>query len=139
MNGAMDSLLVEVTTGDRPLVDLTAEVASFCHGKGDGLLSVFLPHATAGLALVETGAGSEPDLVELVDRLIPRDDRYVHRHGSPGHGADHLLPALVSPSLTIPVLGGEAQLGTWQHVVLVDRNRDNPRRQVRLTFLADPG
>jgi secondary thiamine-phosphate synthase enzyme len=135
----MDSLLVEVTTGDRPLVDLTAEVASFCDGKGDGLLSVFLPHATAGLALVETGAGSEPDLVELVDRLIPRDDRYVHRHGSPGHGADHLLPALVSPSLTIPVLGGEAQLGTWQHVVLVDRNRDNPRRQVRLTFLADPG
>ncbi len=139
MNGAMDSLLVEVTTGDRPLVDLTAEVASFCDGKGDGLLSVFLPHATAGLALVETGAGSEPDLVELVDRLIPRDDRYVHRHGSPGHGADHLLPALVSPSLTIPVLGGEAQLGTWQHVVLVDRNRDNPRRQVRLTFLPDPG
>lgn len=139
MNGAMDSVLVEVTTGDRPLVDLTAEVASFCAGKGDGLLSVFLPHATAGLALVETGAGSEPDLVELVDRLIPRDDRYTHRHGSPGHGADHLLPALVSPSLTIPVLGGEAQLGTWQHVVLVDRNRDNPRRTVRLTFLPDPG
>lgn len=135
----MDSMLVEVTTGDRPLVDLTAEVASFCAGKGDGLLSVFLPHATAGLALVETGAGSEPDLVELVDRLIPRDDRYTHRHGSPGHGADHLLPALVSPSLTIPVLGGEAQLGTWQHVVLVDRNRDNPRRTVRLTFLPDPG
>lgn len=135
----MDSVLVEVTTGDRPLVDLTAEVASFCAGKGDGLLSVFLPHATAGLALVETGAGSEPDLVELVDRLIPRDDRYTHRHGSPGHGADHLLPALVSPSLTIPVLGGEAQLGTWQHVVLVDRNRDNPRRTVRLTFLPDPG
>ena len=110
-------------------------MATFCAGRGDGLLSVFAPHATAGVALMELGSGSEPDLDEALARLLPRDDRYRHRHGSRGHGADHLLPALVSPSLTIPVLGGKPQLGTWQSVVLVDTNGDNPTREVRLSFV----
>jgi secondary thiamine-phosphate synthase enzyme len=123
------------TSGTR-IADLTAGVADFCRGRGDGLLSIFAPHATAGVALMELGAGSEPDLEELLDRLLPRDGRYRHRHGAPGHGADHLLPVLVSPSLTIPVLDGRPALGTWQSIVLVDLNRDNPRRRVRLTFLA---
>jgi secondary thiamine-phosphate synthase enzyme len=103
---------------------------------GDGLLSVFAPHATAGVALMELGSGSEPDLDEALERLLPRDDRYRHRHGSPGHGADHLLPVFVSPSLVIPVLGGRMALGTWQSLVLVDLNRDNPHRRVRLSFVA---
>jgi secondary thiamine-phosphate synthase enzyme len=132
----VDSLELDIDTARTQLVDLTEEAARFCRGRGDGLLSVFVPHATAGLALMETGSGSEPDLVELLSRLLPRDDRYRHRHGSPGHGADHLLPVLVGPSTTIPVLGGRMQLGTWQSVVLVDFNPDNPRRQVRLSFLA---
>jgi len=102
---------------------------------GDGLLSVFAPHATAGVALIETGSGSEPDLVAALERLLPRDDRYQHRHGSPGHGADHLLPALVSPSLTVPVQAGRMLLGTWQRVVLVSLSRDNLHRRVRLSFL----
>ena len=101
----------------------------------DGLLSVFAPHATAGVAVMELGAGSEPDLAEALERLLPRDDRYRHRHGSPGHGADHLLPVFVSPSLVIPVVGGRMTLGTWQSLVLVDLNRDNPHRRVRLSFL----
>jgi secondary thiamine-phosphate synthase enzyme len=132
----VDSLELDIDTARTQLVDLTEEAARFCRGRGDGLLSVFVPHATAGLALMETGSGSEPDLVELLSCLLPRDDRYRHRHGSPGHGADHLLPVLVGPSTTIPVLGGRMQLGTWQSVVLVDFNPDNPRRQVRLSFLA---
>jgi secondary thiamine-phosphate synthase enzyme len=132
----VESTEVEVDTSRRRLVDLTDEASRFCQGRGDGLLSVFVPHATAGLALMETGSGSEPDLIELLSRLLPRDDRYRHRHGSPGHGADHLLPVLVAPSLTIPVLRGRMQLGTWQSVVLVDLNQDNPRRHVRLSFLA---
>ena len=133
----MDTVVLTVRTGDRPTIaDLTDEVAGFCRGKGDGLLSVFVPHATAGVALMETGSGSEADLEELLGRLLPRDDRYRHRHGAKGHGADHLLPALVSPSVVIPVRGGRMQLGTWQSVVLVDFNADNPRRTVRLTFLA---
>jgi secondary thiamine-phosphate synthase enzyme len=111
-------------------------VAEFCRSRGDGLVHVFVPHATAGVALMELGSGSEPDLAELLERLLPRDDRYRHRHGSPGHGADHLLPVLVNPSLSIPVEGGRPLLGTWQSVVLVDLNRDNPRRRVRLTFLS---
>ena len=127
---------IEVDTSDRRIVDLTGEATSFCRGQGDGLLSVFAPHATAGLALIETGAGSEPDLVDLLERLVPRDDRYTHRHGSPGHGADHVLPAIVSPSLVVPVFGGEPALGTWQRIVLVDLNADNPRRTVRLSLLA---
>lgn len=131
----METRLLEVVTGSARLTDLTGEVAAFCAGRGDGLVHVFAPHATAGLALVELGAGSEPDLSALLDRLLPRDDRYVHRHGSPGHGADHLLPVLVSPSLVLPVVDDVPAFGTWQSVVLVDLNADNPRRQVRLSFL----
>ena len=132
----MDSAELDVDTSDRRLVDLTEEVTAFCAGRGDGLLSVFVPHATAGLAVVETGAGSEPDLLELLGRLLPRDDRYTHVHGAMGHGADHVLPALVSPSLVVPVLDGRPALGTWQRVVLVDLNEDNPRRRVRCSFLS---
>lgn len=134
----MDTTELALDTSGRYLVDLTAEAVRFCQGRGDGLLSVFAPHATAGVALMELGAGSEPDLAELLGRLLPRDDRYRHHHGSPGHGADHLLPVLVSPSLTIPVMGGRPQLGTWQSLVLVDFNQDNPKRRVRLSFLG-PG
>lgn len=132
----MESTELRLETGDRLVVDLTTDAQNFCAGRGDGLLHVFAPHATAGLALVELGAGSEADLAELLDRLLPRDGRYRHRHGSPGHGADHLLPVLVSPSLTLPVLDGRLELGTWQSLVLVDPNRDNPSRRVRLSFLA---
>jgi len=131
----MKTTVLELETAGSRIVDLTGEVAAFCRSEGDGLVSVFAPHATAGLALMETGSGSEDDLAATLDRLLPRDDRYRHRHGSPGHGADHLLPALVSPSLTVPVQGGRMLLGTWQSIVLVDLNADNPRRQVRLTFL----
>ena len=108
----------------------------FCREQGDGLVHVFAPHATAGLALMETGSGSEGDLERLLGDLLPRDDRWRHRHGSPGHGADHLLPVLVSPSLSIPVEGGRPLLGTWQSVVLVDLNDDNADRRVRLSFVA---
>ncbi len=131
----MESSLVLVDTSGRTVVDLTEEVRGFGAGRGDGLINVFAPHATAGLALMEVGSGSEHDLGEALARLLPRDDRYRHRHGARGHGADHVLPALVSPSLTIPVLGGKLQIGTWQSVVLVDVNGDNPERQVRLSFL----
>jgi len=131
----MESLVVHVDTGDRRLTDLTPAVTAFCKGKGDGLCHVFVPHATAGVAMMELGSGSERDLSEMLDRLLPRDGRYAHAHGSPGHGADHLLPALVAPSSTIPVVGGKPLLGTWQSVVLVDLNADNPRRQVRLSFV----
>ena len=127
---------LDVDTSSRQVVDLTGEVAAFCSSAGDGLLNVLALHATAGLALMETGSGSEDDLVEAMERLLPRDDRYGHSHGAKGHGADHVLPALVSPSLTIPVERGRLVLGTWQRVVLVDLNSDNPGRQVRLTFLA---
>jgi secondary thiamine-phosphate synthase enzyme len=131
----MDSRLLTLDTNGRTVVDLTGEIDRFCASHGDGLVHVFAPHATAGLALMEVGSGSERDLEQALGRLLPRHDRYLHRHGAEGHGADHLLPALVSPSLSIPVLGGKAQLGTWQSVVLVDTNGDNPRRQVRLSFL----
>jgi secondary thiamine-phosphate synthase enzyme len=131
----MDTTEVTVDTSRRRLADLTGEVEAFCRGRADGLVSVFVPHATAGVAVMELGSGSEPDLLELLDRLLPRDDRYQHRHGSPGHGADHLLPALISPSLVVPVIDGRPQLGTWQSIVLVDLNVDNPRRRVRLSFL----
>lgn len=125
-----------IDTSDRRVVDVTDRVAAFAREVGgSGLLHVFLPHATAGLALMETGAGSEVDLEELLERLLPRDDRYRHRHGSRGHGGDHLLPVLVSPSLVLPVEDGEVVLGTWQRVVVVDPNRDNDRRTVRLGFL----
>ncbi len=131
----MESTDLSIDTSRRQLTDLTSQVAEFCRSLGDGLLSVFVPHATAGVALMETGSGSEADLEELLGRLLPRDDRYRHRHGAKGHGADHVLPVLISPSVVVPVQGGRLQLGTWQSVVLVDFNADNPRRTVRLTFL----
>jgi secondary thiamine-phosphate synthase enzyme len=131
----MESQLFPVRTGDRKLTDVTHLVASFCQGKGDGLCHVFLPHATAGLALMELGAGSEQDLAELLERLMPRDDRYRHRHGTAGHGADHLLPVLVPPFLLLPVENGRLELGTWQSVVLVDLNVDNPERQLRCSWV----
>ena len=131
----METTEISLTNRDRHVVDLTDEAARFCRSLGDGLLSVFAPHATAGVALMELGAGSEPDLAEALERLLPRDDRYRHRHGSPGHGADHLLPVFVSPTLVIPVVGGRMALGTWQSLVLVDLNRDNPHRRVRLSFV----
>jgi secondary thiamine-phosphate synthase enzyme len=133
----MDSEVLRITTGRRRgVVDITAAAASFAAGKGDGLLSVFVPHATAGLAIIETGAGSDDDFLDRIDELLPRDDRrYRHRHGSPGHGADHVLPGFVAPSITIPVIDGTLALGTWQSLVLVDPNEDNPERQVRLSFL----
>ena len=132
----MDTTEILLDTSRRPLSDVTDEALAFCRDRGDGLLSVFVPHATAGVALMETGSGSESDLLDLLGRLLPRDDRYRHRHGSPGHGADHLLPVLISPSVVIPVLAGRPQLGTWQSVVLVDLNPDNPHRTVRLSFMA---
>jgi secondary thiamine-phosphate synthase enzyme len=132
----MHSQLLSVTTGDRLVTDLTRVVLDFCRGRGDGLCHVFVPHATAGVALVETGSGTEGDLADALERLLPVADLYRHRHGSLGHGRDHVLPAFVSPSLTLPVLDGSPALGTWQSVVLVDPNRDNPQRQVRLSFVA---
>jgi secondary thiamine-phosphate synthase enzyme len=125
-----------VRTGTEPsLTDLTPACARFVEGEGDGLLSVFVPHATAGLVILELGAGSDVDLLEALDRLLPRDDRWVHRHGSPGHGADHVLPLLASASVTIPVVDGQLALGTWQSIALLDPNRDNPTRTVRLSLL----
>ena len=132
----MDTKTLAIETDRRRVVDITSEVLEFCSGRGDGLCSVFAPHATAGVGLMELGSGSEEDLVEALDRLLPRDARYSHRHGSAGHGADHLLPIVVSPSLVIPVLAGKPALGTWQSVVLVDPNVDNPRRRVLLSFVA---
>ncbi len=132
----MDTLELRLDTSGRTALDITAEVKRFCAGRGDGLCSVFVPHATAGLALMETGSGSDEDLSDALGALLPRDDRYRHRHGSPGHGADHLLPAIVSPSLVVPVLDGQLALGTWQSVVFVDTNGDNPHRRVRLSFVA---
>jgi secondary thiamine-phosphate synthase enzyme len=135
----MRSEELRIDTEGRRTVDITDEVERFLgEVAGDGLLNVFVPHATAGVALMETGSGSETDLEELLGRLLPRDDRYVHRHGSVGHGGDHLFPVLVSPSLTIPVEGGRPVLGTWQSVVLIDPNRENHDRRVRLSFLPGP-
>ncbi len=131
----MDSRLIDVTTADRTVTDVTADVASFCQGRGDGLVHVFAPHATAGLGVMEVGSGSESDVAVTLRRLLPRDDRYRHRHGGEGHGADHVLPVFVSPSVVLPVLAGRLELGTWQSVVLVDTNPDNPRRTVRLSFV----
>ncbi|HEV3363970.1 MAG TPA: YjbQ family protein [Acidimicrobiia bacterium] len=131
----METAEISLETRGGHVFDLTAETADFCRPLGDGLLSVFAPHATAGVALMELGSGSEADLAEVLERLLPRDDRYRHRHGSRGHGADHLLPVFVSPSLVIPVVGGRMALGTWQSLVLVDLNEDNPHRRVRLSFV----
>jgi secondary thiamine-phosphate synthase enzyme len=131
----MNTDVLEIDSSRRRIVDLTEEVREFCASQQDGLCNVFVPHATAGVAIIETGAGSDDDLVDTLENLLPRDDRYRHAHGSPGHGADHVLPALIAPSVTVPVQGGEPLLGTWQSIVLVDLNRDNPRRSVRLSFL----
>lgn len=132
----MNTEVLDLDTSRSRIIDLTAEVQAFCAGQGDGLCNVFVPHATAGVAVIETGAGSDDDLLDALERLLPRDDRYRHAHGSPGHGADHVLPGLVSPSVTVPVGAGEPLLGTWQSIVLVDLNRDNPRRSVRLSFVS---
>ena len=134
----MHSLQIDVDTSRRRIVDLTPELELFCAGLGDGLVNAFARHATAGLALMETGSGSESDLLAALERLLPRDDRYGHAHGSAGHGADHLLPALVSPSVTLPVFGGRVAFGTWQSLVLVDLNVVNALRRVRFSFVASP-
>ena len=131
----MDTIVVDVDTTRDRVVDLTDRVP-FCRTRGDGLSTCSRPHATAGVAIIETGARSDDDLVDALERLLPRDDRYRHAHGSPGHGADHVLPAVVAPSVVVPVQEGEPLLGMWQSVVLVDLNRDNPRRHVRLSFVA---
>jgi secondary thiamine-phosphate synthase enzyme len=134
--GRMESKLITVRTGSRPVVrDITSEASSFVSGKGDGLLHVFVPHATAGVAIIETGAGSDDDLLTALDDVLPTDDRWRHRHGSPGHGRDHVMPAFVAPYATLPVLGGRIALGTWQSICLVDPNGDNPTRQIRLSFV----
>ena len=135
----MDTRLLTVRTGSaRGIADLTAACAAFLDDieADDGLLSVFVPHATAGVVVLEVGAGSDDDLMDALDRLLPREDRwYRHRHGSPGHGADHVLPLLAGPSLTVPVIGGRLTLGTWQSICLLDPNADNASREVRLSFL----
>ena len=132
----MKSEIVSVTSGRVPaVVDVTDRAAAFVSGQGDGLLHVFVPHATAGVAVLEVGAGSDRDLLTALDALLPADGRWAHRHGSPGHGRDHVLPAFVAPSVVVPVFGGRLALGTWQSIVLVDTNRDNPEREVRLSFL----
>src|SRR5262245_9791849 len=132
----MESTILELTTGDRRVTDVTRDAARFVADRGDGLLHLFVPHATAGLAVLELGAGSDQDLDELLDRVFPRDGRYLHAHGSAGHGADHLVPVFVNPSLSVPVVAGQLALGTWQSIAFVDTNRDNPRRELRLSFLA---
>ena len=133
---SMRSELRSVRTGGAPaVVDLTNKCADFVHGEGDGLLHVFVPHATAGVAIIETGAGSDDDLLAQLEELLPRDDRWRHEHGSPGHGRDHVIPAFLPPHATIPVLEGLMQLGTWQRICLVDTNIDNHTRQIRLSFL----
>ena len=120
----------------RGLMDLTDACAQFVAGEGDGLLVVFVPHATAGIVVMELGAGSDADLMAALDRLLPRDDRWVHRHGSAGHGADHLVATLAPPSLVVPVLNGRLTLGTWQSIALLDPNPDNATRTLRLSFVA---
>jgi len=127
---------ITVHTGSkRGLFDITRECADFVAGAGDGLLNVFVPHATAGVVIMELGAGSDVDLMQRLDELLPRDDRWRHAHGSRGHGADHVLPLLVPPSVVVPVVNGELRLGTWQSVALLDPNQDNSTRTVTLTFL----
>ncbi|SEB85560.1 YjbQ family protein [Streptomyces sp. TLI_105] len=139
MSHEFQTRTLDITTGAAETVyDLTRECSSFlaevAQGR-DGLLNVFAPHATMGVALIETGAGSDTDLLAALHHLLPADERWQHRHGSPGHGRDHVMPAIVPPHATIPVIGGELALGTWQSVCLVDTNKDNPDRQVRLSFL----
>ncbi|MFE2099439.1 MULTISPECIES: secondary thiamine-phosphate synthase enzyme YjbQ [unclassified Streptomyces] len=139
MSDAFTTRMLHVATGSRErVVDLTSDCAEFLRevaGGRDGLLNVFVPHATAGIAVIETGAGSDDDLLAALHTLLPADDRWQHRHGSPGHGRDHVLPAIVPPHATLPVIGGQLELGTWQSVCLVDTNTDNTERRVRLSFL----
>ncbi len=133
----MDSETRSYRTGDRETVlDITDDCTAYAEGRGDGLLHVFVPHATAGIAILETGAGSDEDLLAALGDLLPADDRWRHRHGSPGHGRSHVMPALVPPYATVPVLDGRLTLGTWQSICLVDLNVDNAVREVRLSFLA---
>jgi secondary thiamine-phosphate synthase enzyme len=127
---------LRLNTGDRLVTDLTGYLESWVESTDSGLLNVFVPHATAGIAIIETGAGTEPDVAAALERLLPTADIYVHRHGSLGHGRDHVMPAFVSPSVTVPVVAGRMQLGTWQSVCLIDPNGDNPHRRVVLSFLA---
>ena len=132
----MRSETISVRTGtEYAIEDLTRRCQSFVAGEGDGLLHVFVPHATAGIAVIETGAGSDDDLLAALAQLLPADDRWQHRHGSRGHGRSHVMPALVPPYATVPVLGGRLALGTWQSICLIDLNVDNPDREVRLSFL----
>jgi len=132
----MKTASITITTGSRRgLFDLTRECANFVNGEGDGLLNVFVPHATAGVVIMELGAGSDSDLVEHLDELLPRDGRWQHAHGSAGHGADHVLPLLVSVSMVVPVINGQLALGTWQSIALLDPNQDNSSRIVHLSFL----
>ncbi|MEV4560109.1 secondary thiamine-phosphate synthase enzyme YjbQ [Kitasatospora sp. NPDC049285] len=130
---------LEITTGrSERALDVTERCHAFLREVADGrdgLLNVFVPHATAGIAVIETGAGSDEDLLAALRGLLPADDRWQHRHGSPGHGRDHVLPGLVAPHATLPVVGGRLALGTWQSVVLIDTNGDNPDRLLRLSFL----
>ncbi|MFG2480014.1 secondary thiamine-phosphate synthase enzyme YjbQ [Streptomyces fagopyri] len=139
MSDAFTTRVLNITTGSaETVVDLTRDCEAFLREAAaarDGLLNVFVPHATAGIAIIETGAGSDDDLLAALHSLLPSDDRWQHRHGSPGHGRDHVLPALVPPHATLPVLGGRLELGTWQSVCLVDTNVSNHNRQVRLSFL----
>jgi secondary thiamine-phosphate synthase enzyme len=132
----MRTELITVRTGGSPtVVDITSEAARFVQSEKDGLLHVFVPHATAGLAIIETGAGSDDDLLTAIDELLPTDDKWAHRHGSRGHGRDHVLPAWIPPYATLPVINGQIALGTWQSICLVDPNGDNPIRQVRFSFV----
>lgn len=139
MSDAFTTRVLNVASGSRErVVDLTHDCENFLRESAagrDGLLNVFVPHATAGIAIIETGAGSDDDLLAALRTLLPADDRWQHRHGTPGHGRDHVLPALVPPHATLPVIAGRLELGTWQSVCLVDTNKDNPNRQVRLSFL----
>jgi secondary thiamine-phosphate synthase enzyme len=130
----MNTEILSYDTSSTSFVDITSDVQGLVDGAS-GLVNVFAPHATAGVALIETGSGTESDLADTIERLLPRDDRYRHSHGSKGHGADHVLPAFIAPSLTVPVIDGRLALGTWQSIVLVDTNRDNPQRKVRVSFL----
>ncbi|MEO3784486.1 YjbQ family protein [Actinocorallia sp. B10E7] len=132
----MKSTVIPVSTGrEETIVDLTPRCADFVAGEGDGLLHVFVPHATAGVAIIELGAGSDRDLLNALRDLLPADDRWAHAHGSRGHGRSHVLPAFIPPYASVPVLEGRLALGTWQSIALVDLNLDNPDRQVRLSFL----
>lgn len=139
MSTAFTTSVLHITTGTTETVtDLTSDCEQFLTRAAvgrDGLLNIFVPHATAGIAVLETGAGSDDDLLSALHTLLPADDRWQHRHGSPGHGRDHVLPALVPPHATLPVIAGRLELGTWQSVCLIDTNGDNPERQVRLSFL----